>query len=334
MTTDKNTLLRHWQMLRNIPRYPGKITATQLKEKLDKDEFDVSKRTVERDLLELSSIFPLMRDDRNKPYGWSWQKNAPAFNVPGLDRNEALALLMLEQYLVDLLPGSTLDVIDPYFKAAHLYLNDLSKGQKITSWTNKVRVVTPNQPLLKPKINRDIQRTVAEALLLDRQLKITYRKPDSTSDNEYRLHPLALVERGGIIYLVVKMFDYDNIRSIVLHRIQTAEMLYEASEYPTGFNIDEEITKGLFGFGSGGMIEVAAKFGALLGQRLVETPLSADQKVEKLSDQEYLITANVADTPQLLWWLLSLGVDVEVLEPTHLRQKLHEVHLASANKYQ
>ena len=77
MPANHETLLRQWQMLRYIPRYPAKITATQLKAKLDSEDFNVTKRTVERDLMDLSRAFPLTLDDRSKPYGWSWQKDAP-----------------------------------------------------------------------------------------------------------------------------------------------------------------------------------------------------------------------------------------------------------------
>ncbi|OGQ52434.1 MAG: hypothetical protein A3J24_13235 [Deltaproteobacteria bacterium RIFCSPLOWO2_02_FULL_53_8] len=38
--------------------------------------FEVSKRTVERDLISLSEIFPLISNERSRPYGWSWSKDA------------------------------------------------------------------------------------------------------------------------------------------------------------------------------------------------------------------------------------------------------------------
>lgn len=64
-----DTLLRQWQMLRMIPRYPLKITAKELHSRLQSEQFEVSKRTVERDLLALSELFPLASDERDKPYG-------------------------------------------------------------------------------------------------------------------------------------------------------------------------------------------------------------------------------------------------------------------------
>jgi len=69
-------------MLRYIPKHPYQITAKELTEKLKKYHlFSVSKRTVERDLLSLSSAFSLIANDKSRPYGWSWSKDAtPQFD--------------------------------------------------------------------------------------------------------------------------------------------------------------------------------------------------------------------------------------------------------------
>ena len=111
MTSDSQTLKRQWTMLRSIPRYPSKITASELTTKLVIEQFNVSKRTIERDLIELSRSFPLTLDDRNKPYGWSWLKEAPSFNLPGLSGHESLMLAMAEDYLKELLPSITNEVL-------------------------------------------------------------------------------------------------------------------------------------------------------------------------------------------------------------------------------
>lgn len=98
-----------------IPRYPLKITAKELHSRLQSEQFVVTKRTVERDLLALSKLFPLVSDERDKPYGWSWAKDAPTFSLPGLSHNEALTLVMVEQHLK---PSNTAFTRSPLFSAA------------------------------------------------------------------------------------------------------------------------------------------------------------------------------------------------------------------------
>ena len=75
MSSAKETLHRQWLMLQWIPRHPQRTTARDLAERLAAEGYDVSKRTVERDLDSLSAAFPLVADEREKPFGWSWQRD-------------------------------------------------------------------------------------------------------------------------------------------------------------------------------------------------------------------------------------------------------------------
>ncbi len=301
-----DTLLRQWQMLRMVPRYPQKITAKLLHEKLQAEQFDVTKRTVERDLLALSEMFPLVSDERDKPYGWSWNKDAPGFNLPGLSRNEALTLAMVEQHLNNLLPASTLSQLQPYFKAAKQQLSGIPQNERARSWLNKVRTVPPSQPLLPPSVKPAVQHTVYEALLADKQLEIKYLRRGENKAVEYRIHPLAAVQRGSVTYLYCRIFDYEDLRTLALHRIQSATMLEEAAKAPPGFSIDDEVNSGKFGFGEGKQIRLEAIFYHGAGEHLFETPLSNDQTLTELEGGSVKLAATVADTPQLAWWLLGV----------------------------
>ncbi len=317
-----DTLLRQWQMLRMIPRYPQKITAKDLHAKLQAEQFDVTKRTVERDLLSLSEMFPLVSDERDKPYGWSWSKDAPVFNLPGLSHNEALTLAMVEQHLNSLLPASTLSQLQPYFKAARQHLSGIPQSERARSWLNKVRTVPPSQPLLPPNVKAAVQQTVHEALLADRQIEIKYLKRGEGKAVDYRIHPLALVQRGPVTYLYCRIFDYEDLRTLALHRIQSAAMLEEAAKAPAGFSVDDAVSSGTFGFGEGKQIRLEAIFYRGAGDHLFETALSQDQSLTEQEDGSLKLAATVADTPQLVWWLLGLGDGVQVIKPAALRKSV------------
>lgn len=334
MANQHDTLLRQWHMLRLMPRYPHKITARSILEKLEVAGFKVTKRTIERDLNELSSAFPLALDDRDKPYGWSWQKDAPSFDLPGISANEALTLVMVEQHLTNLLPKSTIAVLEPYFKTAHKYLDVTTSSKTVKSWLNKVRTVQPNQALLPPNIRPDVHQVISEALLLDQQVEIEYSRRGESKPSTYRIHPLALIQRGGLIYLYVRFFDYEEIKIIAMHRINTVKLLDVPSDIPNGFDIDHEIAQGRFDFGEGSTISLKAKFTADAGEHLFETPLSKDQRIRTLDDGSLLVSASVANTPQLIWWLLGFGDGVEVLEPSAIRERISDVFKRAVSRYQ
>lgn len=323
MTSDTQTLKRQWTMLRSIPRYPSKITASELTAKLVDEQFSVSKRTVERDLIELSRSFPLTLDDRNKPYGWSWLREAPSFDLPGLSGHESLMLAMAEDYLKELLPSITNEVLAPHFNAARRALKEQYNSKNISNWLLKVRSVNANQPLISPKTSLKIQKIVTDGLLTEKQLNITYQKLGENELQEYRIHPLALVNRGNLSYLMVRFYDYQDIRLLAMHRIKSAEILSDLAIIPNNFNLDQEIAKGRLSFGDGEMIEVTLEFIREVGEYFLETPMSEDQS-QIVNDDTILITGTVADTPQLHWWILSLGAGVKVIKPNKLKKQLSD----------
>ena len=317
-----DTLLRQWQMLRMIPRHPHKITARELHEKLQAEQFDVAKRTVERDLLTLSEMFPLTADERDRPYGWCWSKDAPVFNLPGLSHTEALTLAMVEQHLNTLLPASTLQQLKPYFGAAKEHLARIPQSERSRSWLNKIRAVPPWQPLLPPNIKPAVQQVVYEALLADRQLQIKYLKRGQEKAVEYRIHPLAAIQRGHITYLCCRISDHEDTRTLAVHRIQSAIMLDEKANVPAGFSIDEVIDNGTFGFRTEGLISLEAIFYNGVGNHLFETPISDKQTLTELEDGTVKLVATVPNTLQLRWWILGLGDGVEVLQPKLFRDQI------------
>jgi predicted DNA-binding transcriptional regulator YafY len=322
MPKNQDALFRQWHMLRRVPRYPQKITVQDIRRGLVESGFDITERSIQRDLNELSDVFPLYCDDREKPFGWSWQKDAASFDLPGLSVPEALTLAMAEQHLRDLLPAPMVDQLQPYFKAARRRLDAEPAPHRGRSWLDKVRSVPPTQPLLPPKIDVAVQHVVSEALLYEKQVTIRYRKRGEKAAVEYRIHPLALIQRGPMLYLSCRIFDYEDARTLALNRIQSAELLEDRAVYPKDFSIERQAEFGTWGFGAGEKIKVELIFQGGYGDHLFETPLSKDQVIEALADNDLRVTATVADTPQLKWWLLGFGEGVEVVAPSSLRDHI------------
>lgn len=330
MSFTPETLLRHWQTLRSVPRYPRKITAGEICNRLSEEGFPVGKRTVERDLLALSRIFPLLVDDREKPYGWSWDKESPAFDLPCLTTGESLALLMARVYLRSVMPNTVQAQLAPYFRQAEQRLDTLTGHSALADWMSKVRVIPATQPLLSPQINEDIEGAVHEALLYQRQCQISYLRKDSVEPDEYPISPLALVQRGVLTYLVCRIKNYPEPRILVLHRVISAELLDLPIQDSAEFDLDSYLANGAFGWGEGELIRLEALFTQGAGNHLYETPLSSDQKISVESDGRLRVVANLPFTKQLQWWLLGFGNGVEVIGPERLRDYIF-MQLSSAH---
>lgn len=333
MATNQETILRQWHMLRLVPRYPLKVTVQVIRGALRSEGFEVTDRTIQRDLNELSLVFPLTVDDREKPYGWSWQKDSPCFNLPGLSMPEALTLALAEQHLNALLPSSMVKQLKPHFDAAHQRLVVEPKPHRGRSWLDKVRTVTPTQPLISPKVLPEVQSVITEALLYERQVRVQYRKRGEKNVLDYRIHPLGLIQRGPMLYLYCRLFDYEDMRMLAMNRVITAELLEEASVFPKKYSLDDQVNKGVWGFGSCDKIIVTLLFEKGRGDHLLESPLSKDQQIEEGDAGVLKVKATVADTNQFRWWLMGLGDGVEVLAPANIRGEIKRTALAVLEKY-
>jgi hypothetical protein len=82
--------------------------ASEITARLKDTGYKVSVRTVQRDLNELSEIFPIELNDKNpRDYGWRWLKGAN-LDIPGMSVSEALAMRLVETHLKPLLPAAML----------------------------------------------------------------------------------------------------------------------------------------------------------------------------------------------------------------------------------
>lgn len=334
MSFTPETLLRHWQTLRLVPRLPRRVSAGALREQLVAAGFQVGKRTVERDLQALSLIFPLICDETARPYAWSWDRAAPSFDLPGIDTGEALALLMAREHLATVLPSSTLAQLEPMFKLAEAKLKLLEGRAPAAGWCNKVRVIPPTQPLLPPPINQDALAAVQEALLQDRQCQVEYRRRDAPASETYPVHPLGLVQRGQVLYLVCTIRDYQDVRLLALHRVDCAAMLEHPINAPQGFDLDEYLAGGAFGWKPGGEIKLVLAVAPEVAGHLLETPLSGDQRATPMAGGRLKVEATVRDTEQLTWWILGFGNKVQVLGPSRLQKEISAVvHHSASHLY-
>src|SRR3546814_3707096 len=84
-----------------------------------------------------------------------------------------------------------------------------------------------SQALIPPTVDNDVLVAVHEAVYMDRQLQLEYlaRKRDET--RHYTVHPLGLIQRGPVTYLVARFSETPKITLLAVHRIRKATRLDE-----------------------------------------------------------------------------------------------------------
>jgi predicted DNA-binding transcriptional regulator YafY len=309
-----------------------RLSTTEVRERLAARGHQVSARTVQRDLEDLAREQPIECDALSKPYTWRWRDGAARISLPSMDWPEAISFHLLQTYLDGVLPASVKDGIEPYLSEAKRKLSQRFDQLPLRRWPDRVRIVHQGPPQMAPKVARSVHEAFLEAVLLGQRLSIRYRSFEAAVPKSYVISPLGLVQHGGVFYAPVRFGDHANVRTVALHRVQRAQVLDEPSGIED-FDLEAWLADGALGFGGQELIQLHLRVFEGMGDRLQESPLSSDQKIDALEDGSHRVTATVRDTVQLRRWLLSLGPRAEVLSPEPLRQAMRDTFNAAAARY-
>ena len=319
------TTARQWQVLSQLQRNRW-VGTTHIYEQLMMAGFDISLRTVQRDLNALAKRFPIEKNNAN-PQGWRWCDDAPLQSLPHMNLSQAVAFNMVEANLTQLLPPVILDELFPWFDLARRQL----KNSKVThSWIDRVRIEPATQPLIAPHIDLESKDNIYHALFYQLQIKACYTRSDKSQSSEYTLNPIAIIQRGVIIYLLATRTDDPEvvIRTFALHRFASVEILESAAKTPDNFQLDTYLDAGGMGFSHplfselpdhGKNTAIELQFTTQAGKSLTESKLSDDQTVT-LDGDKLTIQATVNLTSQLVWWLRGFGSGLLDAKPQLLYQ--------------
>lgn len=322
-----DTTLRYIKMLDCVPTAPRKITAKDVREKLAAAGYDISARSVERDLEKLAGVFPLIRDDRNKPYGWSWMKDAARVDIQPIDKVSALTLILARDHLAPLLPAAVIKVLAPRFEAAERLL--AGDGRDLARLPARIRVKSRGQRLSLPTVDHAVLETIYDALQNARRVRLRYgaRKHDGKT-KDYTADPLGLVFLDGVVYLVCHLDGAEgtHVAHLPVQRIKVITITDERASDPPDFDIDRFVDE-KFDYPVGKKpLRLVFRMARATAMHLHERPLAKDQQFGEPDIDDFVtVRATTPDTQQLRWWLLGFGDKVEVLEPATLRAEFRAV---------
>lgn len=293
------------------------VSTTEIHQRLLALGFSRVPRSTQRLMEQLCAEFQVERDTRTKPYGYRLKANAASLGRPRLDDSEALVLLLARQHLEPLLPANVMQAVDPLFDEARRKLDPYHGTRQLRTWPRKVAVVSQLQPLMPPRLEAGVLDQVTEALNADHWLVIDYRNFAGEMRESRRVMPLALVQQGVRLLLVCQFEGYEDRRHLALHRIHRAASSGLPFERPE-FDLEAYIRDGRFGFGNGERIVLRLELDKAIAELLAETPVSADQHIQRRVDGTIELSATVVRSDQLRWWIRTYGNAVRVLAPAGL----------------
>lgn len=313
-----NASRRQQQILQLIPVLPNKITAAQIQARLVSERLvrAVSRRTIERDLNELSGDYPVVHDEE-KPQGWSVNKGAVLPQV--LDPSTALAFKVLDLIARDALPPFVARRLKPYLDHADQVLRH-EDNASFLAWLDKIAVVPNGYPLVAPAADTKLGEVVYQALLQDKQFTAAYRNTRGETKEHARVHPHGLVLRSfNTLYLVATLNSSKMPVQLALHRFVSAKLLSERRVVPPAFDFKDFVRRGHLGIVVGPeTLPLVVRVTKRAGGFLHDMRMGEDQSIVE-HDDHLVVRATVANRRDLRWFLAGFMRDLEILEPAELR---------------
>lgn len=327
---NNNSLARQWELLRIIPNHKPGATSSELTMKIVDKGYVVTKRTVERDLRDLSILFPLMANEETIPFRWYWLKDVSS-EFGGIEVSDAVSLTLAEDVLKSILPVSMLGTLKPKFELARKKLAAL-EDLPISKWSSKVAYISDSLTYQPITTHTDILEKIQRALVDERKIEAKY-DPVNKHTTKYILNPLGFVQRGVRSYLVATKSDDTSPILFAIQRFRNVEILDIKINKPKDFTLKKYIESGAMDFGVGDTIKLKATVSDTLATYLNETPISPDQKIS-YKDNTWQLTATVRYSWQLWFWIRSHGCDITILQPKSLRNEIIESLKLSLKNYE
>jgi len=302
---------------------PVQKTAKQFHQELVEQGYDVSLRTVERDLARLVEVFPAQINYIRKfpPFGYKLRDGRKKSNM---SPNEAVSLLIAHEYLEPLIPKIVQNLRLYIEEAKATIKTDYSINFR--QWQKKIYVKNEGFQLMPNKIDLGVLSSIHSALFNGHCISAEYFSRAAQKVQQFNtLYPIGLVHTGRILYLVGS-FD-EGMKGLFYFPIQRFRSVKPspATNSLSHVDVKDLIQDGLLGFKlSQQTIKIKLRFNESSGFIFYETPISKQQIIRHNKNGFITIEDAVQDTLELRNWLCAFGDNVEVLAPLSLRQEIKE----------
>ncbi|TWU56376.1 HTH domain protein [Rubripirellula tenax] len=293
-------------------------------------QFGVSLKTVRRDLVRLRDAgFPIQ--EATEAHGrHRWSMHGESTTGAGLAFDEAFALALSTQCIGSLAGTEIGD-------AARSAMAKLRSGlcERTLDYCDRLaRSIT----LLQSRgVDYADKADILEQILLGheerRNVFIAYHSRGSTEPLTYPISPYAIRQYQNAVYIIGHSEQHDEVRCFKLDRIVEAERIEFPFTIPATFDADAYLGPA-FGIYSGEPERVEIKIAAAAARPIAESEWHASQEVVHHADGTLTLTMQVAITPELESWILSLGPEAKVIEPESLAEAIAAKATAIAAQYQ
>lgn len=310
---------RQWHLLRRLES-PRGVTLQELVNSTPPD-FPKNPRTIRRDLEALESAgFPLVTEQSNGQTRWKLMEGFRDIPALGFSATELMALIF-SRNLLKPLEGTEIQasLASALNKAAtalppegHEYVRAMEKVFSVG--------LGPHKSYQQHKTTIDY---ITQAIDKARTAQIRYYSASRNTTTRREVDPYRLWYASGGLYLIAHCHLRKDVRMFAVERIRSITLTDNPYQLPLGFNVAEYV-QDAFMVMRGRRIEVELLFSKPTAAWVRDKSWHPSQETFLLKDGRLKMTLKVADTTELLGWIMSFGSQVRVMGPDALRQKVKE----------
>ena len=225
---------------------------------------------------------------------------------------------------------STLEII----KEQLIYNNDMNKDEFINI-LDKLKVVVNSKNdstdymeyfTVQPKLNLDAEKQkqlyndIIYAYITKRKIEIDYYSLKSGEKTRV-VHPYGMFNYKGDVYMVAYCENRKAFLDFKICRISTYEVLDERYQINPDFKW-EEYSKNCMGIYKDDGIKVTLKIKHPFSVIIKEKIWVDNQEIIEKGDKSIIFKATMKGYSEIKSWILSMGSNVEVIEPQNLREDI------------
>jgi predicted DNA-binding transcriptional regulator YafY len=305
-------LIRQWQLLRLLESSRG-VTLDEIVDRLPPD-YARHPRTVRRDLQALETTFPLINERIEGRVRWRLMdgfRQAPALSF---SPTELMALVISRSLLRPLAGTEIQTALDSAMAKASRLLPSAS-----IDYVQQVQNVfaVGLGPHKTYRQHRETIDRLAQAIAKKRTVQMRYYSASRLRTMRREVDPYRLWYAAGGLYLVGYCHLRKEPRMFAIERMRGVTLTDHPYQLPLGFDLEGFVQDSLMVM-RGPRIEVSLRFDKCTAAWVKDRIWHPTQKITMLKSGGLILTLTVADSRELLGWVLSFGNGVRVIRPLSL----------------
>jgi predicted DNA-binding transcriptional regulator YafY len=180
--------------------------------------------------------------------------------------------------------------------------------------------------------HRETINQLARAITKKRTVEMRYYTAMRDKTSRRKVDPYHIWYAAGALYLIGYCHRRRDVRMFAVDRIRTLTITNLPCQMPLGFNVEEYVRDALSVMRGGPLIDVELRFDRKTSAWAKDRIWHPSQKAAIDKGGCLTLKLQVADTPELIGWLLSFGSGVRVIRPDSVRHQVLSTAVKIANE--